>query len=148
MASFEEQLKAIKVKVLARAETVFRASAQDLAAEMVLPGPSKRGPGQGGNMRVDTGFLRNSQVASLTEMPRVDPARTRPEDAKPNSFGDNLNSVNLVIAGAGLGDTIYIGFTASYAAPREAYDQYVALAGQNWRQIVASNVEKAKAANP
>lgn len=107
---------------------VFRESAKRVVEEMLIP------RGAGGNMPVDTGYLRSSVRASTSEMP------TMREGAKPVEGATYMpdGTVNLVIAGAELGETLYVGFTAIYAR-RVNYETgylFVDLAAQKWQQIV------------
>lgn len=116
----------------ARMTAVFRQSAQEVAEQV------KRTRPEGGHMRVDTGFLRASLMASTSQMPSIDPTARPPDDAAPNSFAPTP-TVTLVIAGADIGQTIYLGFTASYARPREYQDGFVRLTAQRWKRIVADS---------
>lgn len=136
--SFEAQVKAFADKAIDKLETIFRASSQDVAKEMSTT------VGNGGNMRVDTGFLRASMLASLSTLPPVDPNGRPASDAPKNSYRYDAEAVNLTIAKATLKDTISIGFTAAYARPREYKDGFVRLAAQNWQTIVSNNVAKVK----
>lgn len=112
-----------------RMTAVFRQSAQEVAEQV------KRTRSEGGHMRVKTGFLRASLMASTSQMPSINPMAKPADDAADNSFGpDPL--VTLVIAGADIGQTIYLGFTAAYARPREYQDGFVRLTAQRWKQIV------------
>ncbi|MFC0368007.1 HK97 gp10 family phage protein [Methylobacterium isbiliense] len=111
---------------------VFRESAQRVIAEAQKP------VAQGGRMRVDTGFLRASGTASLNGLPPA--TRDRPGEG---TFVYNPAAAALVIAGAGIGDTIHFGWTASYARHREygtssqAPDAFMRTAAQQWPAIVA-----------
>ena len=122
----------------ARMTAVFRESAQKVAEEV------KRPRSEGGHMRVDTGFLRSSLMASTSQMPSINPAARPAEDAAPNSYPENAN-VTLVIAGADIGQTIYLGFTASYARHREYQDGFVRLSAQRWKQIVEQSAREIRA---
>lgn len=93
---------------------------------------------KGGNMRVDTGFLRASGQASLDGMP-TGPAR--PADG----MGGGDADVTLTVAKLQLGDTFYFGWTANYARPREYIDGFLRLATQRWQSIVSGVVARAKA---
>lgn len=97
--SFSAQLDAFAMATRARVEAVFKESARRTIslAQSYVP--------------VDTGFLRASVRASLDAMPPIDPG------ARPTLPGYNYDAgdVVLTIAGARLGDTIYAGWTASYA---------------------------------
>ncbi|MCC7253186.1 MAG: hypothetical protein IT540_15085 [Hyphomicrobium sp.] len=85
---------------------VFRDAAQTVANEV------RRPVAAGGNMPVKTGNLRRSLMASTSAMPLV---RTGDDQV----FSDNEEQINLVIAGANIGQTIYLGFQANYARHME-----------------------------
>ncbi len=114
-------------------DAVFKESAQRVIAEAQTP------VGAGGRMRVDTGFLRASGQASTSSMPAIT-ANAMPGAGRGYQYSDG--AVALVIAGASLGQTIYFGYTANYAAAREygargqEPDAFVRTAAQNWKQIV------------
>ena len=103
--SFSAQVGAWAQQTQQRMQAVFRDAAQTVANEVRRPVAS------GGNMPVDTGNLRRSLMASTAAMPQI---RTELE-----GFVDNEGQVTLVIAGARLGETIYLGFQANYAAHME-----------------------------
>lgn len=124
-----------------RTVAVFRESAQRVIAE------GQRVRGEGGRMRIDTGFLRASLMASTSAMPSIS------RDAKPaagGSYAYNSGAVSLVIAGAQLGQTIYAGYSASYAAAREygargqPPDGFVRGAAEKWQAIVAAVAREAQ----
>ncbi len=158
---------------LERAEAIFQASAQALANEVREPGPSvastsaaiEKGLGTGGRgknklqiqgpvgrtgagrMPVDTGNLRRSLMASTAEMPSIKEGK--------EEFTDS--GIEMVIEGAALGSTIYLGFQAAYALRMEygfvgtdslgrTYNQsgfgFVTAAAQRWPQIVAEQEAK------
>ncbi|MFT4076851.1 MAG: hypothetical protein QM647_15100 [Asticcacaulis sp.] len=142
MGSFVDDIEAFIAKAEKRAMAVFHGAAQDVAEQVIRP------VNEGGHMRIDTGFLRGSFMGSLESMPSINPNARPPSDAAKNSFPSNADQINLVIAGAGWNDTIYMGFTASYARPREFKDGFVRLAAQNWDHIVYDNVLKAMKAYP
>jgi hypothetical protein len=85
---------------LGAAEAIFQTAAQTVAHEVVKP------LADGGNMPVQTGNLRRSLMASTAEMPTVKADQT--------TFRDS--GIELVIAGAELGSTVFLGFQAAYAA--------------------------------
>jgi hypothetical protein len=101
--------------------------------------------GAGGNMRVDTGFLRASIRVSLSEMPQIDPGSKPPADAGPGSIPYDENVAVLVIAQAQVGQTIYAGYTASYAPYVENRFGFVRLAAMEWQSIVRDVTQEAKA---
>lgn len=126
-------------KTKARGDAVLRESAQRVIEVMQTPVAG------GGNMPVDTGFLRASLQTSLGE-----PAAAitfNPGKAKV-SYDDG--AVNLVIAGAHLGDTISAVYSANYAIYVEygskggAGRRFVGLAAQQWPAIVAKVSQEAQ----
>lgn len=134
-------------------EMVFRESAEELARqvdaelEMMVYGTRAGGvetalPRRSGYKR--TGFLRASFMASKTAMPLMN--RDKPGHTVPADIGP----VVLVINDAELGETIYLGYTARYAAfvhygargaqPR----QWVMLVAQRWESIVAAKASEVR----
>jgi hypothetical protein len=128
------QIPDIIAKYERRMEAVAKESAQRVAIEV------KR------RTRRRTGFLRASLLASTSGMPMID------RNAKPLSddamYPDDGSQIALVIAGAALDKPIYLGFTASYALPREYYDGMVRLTAQQWPAIVSEVVREAVARIP
>lgn len=118
-----------------RMEKVFKASAQEVISQ------AQTTRAEGGNLRVDTGFLRASGQASTETMPQID-FKARPSVG--GSYAYSASPIALIIASADLGQTIYFGYTASYAGYREMQDGFVRLAAQNWQQIVERVTEEAK----
>jgi len=119
--SFGDQVKDWGEKAERATLAVFRDSSQQLATEANTPRD------RGGNMPVDTGFLRGSMGASLQGMPA--------EGTQPPS---------LVLLQAKLGDSIYMGWTANYAIYMEHKYGFARLAEQNWNSIVDKSVAKVK----
>jgi hypothetical protein len=110
----------------------------------------------GGVVNVQTGFLRASERASTEAMPTID-SKAQPKDGETYSFDEG--QITTVIAGATLGQTIYLGWTAAYAARIEygfngkdslgrEYNQapraFVRLAAEQWQVIVNGVVQEAK----
>ncbi|MGB6080219.1 MAG: HK97 gp10 family phage protein [Xanthobacteraceae bacterium] len=88
---------------------------------------------------VDTGFARASIRASTESMPQINPnAKGKEGAAYPADFGN----VTLTIAGAELGQTIYVGWTAAYMLPlefghsKQAPSGFVRLAAAQWQHTV------------
>ncbi len=129
-------------KVEGAVEAVFKEATQEVVEEMQKP------TGQGGRMRVDTGFLRASLLASSTSMPAIN-ASAKPVDGR--TYASDFAQVEAVIAGADIGDTLYFGYTAAYAGHREygsngqPADGFVRLAAQNWPIIVDRKAAELKA---
>lgn len=113
---------------------VFREATRDLAREVMLP------KDEGGHMPVITGNLRNSLAASTTARPPVRWAK-RGKGAR-NDFPPNEGQLEAVIAGATIGQTLFLGFQAPYAQKAELHDGngFVRLTAQRWSQIVEQAV--------
>ncbi|RVJ51644.1 HK97 gp10 family phage protein [Sinorhizobium meliloti] len=128
-------------KVEGAVEAIFKEATQEVVEEMQRP------VGQGGRMRVDTGFLRASLLASSTSMPAISAAKP----AEGGTYTPDFGQIEAVIAGADIGDTLYFGYTASYAGYREygangqPADGFVRLAAQNWPIIVDRKAAELKA---
>lgn len=179
--SFSASVAKFAEKVPGAVEAVWKDSAQDVVEEMQTVGwsvastrhsidkgeglgkikkdgsrgRSKRafGPvassGAGGNLPVDTGFLRASLLASTSAMPAIN-SNARPVEGKTYDWDES--QIEAVIQGAGLGQTLYFGYTAAYASHVEygangrPPRRFVALAAMNWQQIVNRNAEKVRKA--
>lgn len=126
MARFSAQVSAWTRKCERRQRAVFQTSTQILARNV------RRPVGRGGRMRVDTGFLRASLMASTSAMPQIS-RDARPQDGR--TYAPD-NSVELVLLGLKSGDTLWLGFTAAYAGFRESRDAFVRTEAQRWPQIV------------
>ncbi|RVH27893.1 HK97 gp10 family phage protein [Sinorhizobium meliloti] len=128
-------------KVEGAVEAIFKEATQEVVEEMQRP------VGQGGRMRVDTGFLRASLLASSTSMPAISAAKP----VEGGTYTPDFGQIEAVIAGADVGDTLYFGYTASYAGYREygangqPADGFVRLAAQNWPIIVDRKAAELKA---
>lgn len=97
MASkFGDQVKAFAEKAKQRQLAIFRESAQAVMEDASTP------EGEGGKMPVATGFLRNSAVASTA--------------GPPDGAGGDPS---LVFSGVELGQSVWAGWTASYALRME-----------------------------
>lgn len=139
--SFSAKVSAWVRETKERREAVHKASAQRVVEIMQTP------RGAGGNLRVDTGFLRASLVGLTgTSLP----AQTIKPDGV-EAFSYDGAQINLVIAGADITQPLTFVYTASYARPREygargqAPDRWVALAAQQWPQVVDQVCNEAKA---
>jgi hypothetical protein len=114
-------------------EVVFKESAQELVTQLNALAP------------VDTGFLRASLRASTTAMPVL--SLSNPGGA----FNLDAGEITLVIAGADVGDTIYLGYTANYGAfvhygaNGRPGRPWVDMVAQRWASIVAAKSAEVKA---
>lgn len=124
MARFEDQVTQWTKQTEQRLTSAYRASIQDLVEEAQEP------RGSGGNLPVDTGFLRSTGDAAIDKLPVG-------ESQNPGgSFSWSPETALLVINRAQLGDTVFFGWTAEYATYMENRYGFVRLAIQNWSQIV------------
>lgn len=142
MGTFSAQVGAAVAKRKKLLEAVFKQSVQEIAEIAQTPGPSVFNPGggRGGHMPIgETGFLRASFVATLGAPP---PQR----EASGIAASYDTGPVNLVIAGADVGDTITLAWTAAYARIVHRRYQWSALAAQRWKAVVAGNVKRVEAA--
>lgn len=115
------------------AEAVIKDAAQAMSTSANTP------TSDGGLMRVDTGFLRNSIAAEIGTMPSgesINP-RTAQVGWQPTAIMASINSLKL-------GDVLYIGWTANYAEYREAQDAFMRSAAMNWPFFVNNSVAKLK----
>ena len=128
-------------KVGGAVEAIFKEATHEVVEEMQKPIE------QGGRMRVDTGFLSASLLASSTSMPAIN-ASANPVAG--GTYAADFGQIEAVIVGADIGDTLYFGYTASYAGHREygakqPADGFVRLAAQNWPLIVDRRASELKA---
>lgn len=139
--SFSAQVAAFTEKIPGAVEAVFKESVQEIVSEMQTPIAA------GGRMRVDTGFLRASLMASTASMPAIS-SNKKPVPGQRYAYDDG--SIEAVILGADVSDTIYIGYTAAYAGHREygvngqAPDAFVRSAVQRWDVIVEAKANELK----
>ena len=129
--AFDKQVTAWARKSELRLTQTYRQSVQDLVEEAQEP------RGSGGNMPVDTGFLRSSGDAALDRLPVVPSEPT--EGAAPVW---DAQSALLTIAQAQLGQTVYFGWGAKYSTFMEERYGFVRLAAQRWPQIVNAAARK------
>jgi len=125
---FSGAVKGFVTRTKADVEKVWHEATEELVEQAQLP------ISQGGNMHVETGYLRASLRASLSSLPSPTDGN-RPTEHSKYYYRPGL--VTRVIRSARYGkDTIYLGWTASYAGIREHRDGFMRLAAQNWRSIV------------
>lgn len=130
MTTFSAQIDAWVAKTQARMDAVIKASAQDVIALAQKP------VAKGGNMPVDTGFLRASLQSTLNGTSGL---------TGPESYVFTAGKMKA-------GDVASFGWTANYArhveygARGRPGRHFVGNAALQWQPIVAANVAKAKAA--
>jgi hypothetical protein len=141
--SFAAQVSEWAKAELEREEAIFHEAAQAVANEVRTP------VAEGGRMPLKTGNLRRSLMASTADMPTIREGKTEFQDS----------GIELVIAGSQLGDTVYLGFQAAYAARMNygfvgtdslgrTYNQtgfgFVDAVAQRWPQIVTQAEAKVR----
>lgn len=134
--SFAAQVSDWAKAEIEREEAIFHEAAQTVANDVRLS------VNNGGRMPVKTGNLRRSLMASTSDMPIVHEGKTE--------FSES--AIELIIAGSDLGQTVYLGFQAAYAArlnygfvgtdaAGRTYNQqgygFIDAVSQRWPQIVA-----------
>jgi len=130
--SFSAQISSWVKETRERRDAVYRGSAQRIVEIMQTPRAA------GGNLRIDTGFLRASLTATTGSS--LPPMTFKPDGVE--AFPYDAGPINLVIAGAEISEPITLVYTANYARAREygangqPADRWVALAGQRWPQVV------------
>lgn len=126
MTTFEAAVGEWARKVEGAVDVIFKEACQELVSELNTLVP------------VDTGFLRSSLMASSTAMPVLNQA-----NPGQGAFVPDVGTIELVIAGADAGDTIYLGYTANYGAHvhyganGRPGRPWVSMVAQRWQTIVA-----------
>ena len=96
---------------------------------------------------VDTGFARASLRGSLEAMPQIDPDFHGNAD---QTYNFDFSNIVLLINSAQPGQTIYLGWTASYVQQLEyghsqqAPNGFIGITELEWPSIVQGEIEKAK----
>lgn len=142
---FSAKVDAWTRKSKKRLLVVFQQSVQDVVDIMQTP------VGAGGNMPVDTGFLRASLQAKIGSPPTGFKTKGRLEaGAYRAEVSATQMEYTLTINRAQLGDTIYAVYLANYAYFQEYGSQgrsgrgFVRLAAMQWPRIVQENIRKAR----
>jgi hypothetical protein len=142
--SFSAQIDAWVHKVEGAIEAVFKESVQELVeeADQLLTKMVYEAPPTPNYQR--TGFLRSSLKVSTSSMPLAN----RPQGAPDASY---MAEIEVQIAGAEMGETIFVGWTANYAgfvhygARGAPPKPWVGLVAQRWSSIVADKTKELKA---
>ena len=131
MTSFSEQIAAFNRKAQRRIDAASKTATQETVAQ------AQTVRGRGGRMRVRYGFLRSSLAAAIGRMPSGESENPDNQtfDYTPDQIAATLLRWNPAT------ETLFIGWTANYARPREYRDGFLRGAVENWDQ----NVEKASA---
>lgn len=129
--NFSAQVSDIIKRCEIRTDALIKQSVQEVIED------AQTDTGSGGRMRKDTGFLKASGQISLSGFP------TGPERGSPNAaYQWSAENINVTLAGVKAGDTIWFGWTAAYAGPREFYDGFLSGAVQKWQLIVNKNAAR------
>jgi len=131
--SFSAQVSAIVLKHKELAEIVARESIQRLVDQAQTP------KAKGGNMPVDTGFLRASGQMSYTGMP-TGPTRGREREGEESGVIYPSSDVFTMLAGFSIGVTAFFGWSAAYARKQNLYNGFLDKAVNNWQKIVDATV--------
>lgn len=139
--SFAARVGAFASKTKERMTAVRNAAVEETVAVMQTP------RGKGGNLRLKTGFLRASLMAAVGRANFT--VRKHPGGAGPFPYDEG--QITLILAQAQITDAVEVVYTAEYARPREygargqPGDRWVALAAQQWPQIVADKARELEA---
>lgn len=137
-AQVDKDVAAIKALMLAVRNESIERQVEDMQTPV----------GAGGNLRVDTGFLRSTLRGAIGEANFN--VTYKPTDGAA-AFSYDSAAIVLVIANAELSDPVEVVYTANYALAREfgargqPGDRWVGLASQRWVQNVERVAAEAKA---
>lgn len=115
-------------------ELIFKESCQELVSQLWDLTPK------------DTRFLASSLLASTQAMPALSVKNPDPK----GKFTLDVGQIELVIMGAELGDTIYLGYTANYGAHvhyganGRPGRPWVSMVAQRWQSIVDAKAAQIK----
>jgi len=135
MADFGQQVAAHAERYKKRMRAVAKESVQQTVAIAQQP------RGEGGRMRVDTGFLRASIAGNVGSMPSG-------ESENPGgafNYEGTATSVALLKWNPELGETLYIGWVANYSKYRESQDGFLRGSVELWPRTVNEVAQKVKA---
>lgn len=131
----------------ARQRAVFLDSTQTLFFDVLRP------RAEGGQMRIDTGFLRASAQVSLDNpilRQEENPFSNPPEERGTVRVPFERGPIALTISGADAGNTIFMTFAANYARAREfgtrnsTGDMFVRSNTARWQDIVTASALKVR----
>lgn len=119
MGTFAAQVKNANERSKETLRKIAATAIQDVMSDAQTP------VAMGGNMPVDTGFLRNSLASSLNG----------------SDMGSGPDSYALALAGMKLGDTVRFSWTAEYAAIRHYKPEDFGQGGGMWRDKAAQRFQ-------
>jgi hypothetical protein len=136
MAEFDKQVAAAIKKYQRRLRAVAKESVQKTVqiASTV--------EGDGGRMRVKTGFLWHSVAANIGAIPVGE--SSAPAGTEDNSFTYTGEDVAAALIKWDLKQSLYVGWLANYAIYREYYDGFVKGATERWQETVSAASARAR----
>ena len=137
MSTFSAQVTALTKKYQMQMRATMRGSVQKTVSI------AQKTEEEGGRMHVDTGFLRASIGASTGEMPTGTSINPDPK-ADDVVFQYEGTAVAAALLRWQPGETLYVGWTANYARPREARDGFLKGAVEQWDGTVDLEAAKVK----
>ena len=137
MTSFTLRLKEINREYKLRMQVVLQEATQELVRQVQVT------TGEGGRMRVVTGFLRGSIRGAINQVPMGDSDNPTGRIVNSDASTESI-SVALLKWDPNKGDDFYVGWTANYARFREYHDRFLGLAVQNWDMIVDDTVKSVR----
>lgn len=141
MSDFEKKIS----HFINMTEKKMMAAVKDSIQEVVIDAQTPRA--KGGFMPVDTGFLRNSGVYAINQLPKGETiGRERregeegvlPEYSNPQT-GEELN---VVLASLKPEDIFYFGWSAIYAQKQELYNGFVSRAVSKWKEHLKNSIAR------
>lgn len=137
MGTFSAKVAAMTKKYQMQMRVVAKESAQKTVSM------AQRIDEEGGTMRVDTGFLRASLAADFGKMPSGTSENPYTEKNSVTFEGQAIAAA-IIRWNPGV-ETLFVGWTANYARPREYRDGFLRLAVQQWDQTVKLAAIRVKA---
>jgi len=132
--TFSSDVEKWSDKAMKRYRSTARTAVQETVAEANMV------RGRGGRMRVDTGFLRASGVAAIDRIPS---GQSKNTDNAAFAYNPSDLSVTLLRWNPAT-ETLFYGYVANYAVPREYKDGFLRGAVENWDQHVAKAAKEAE----
>lgn len=136
MASFAAQIEILAARYKKRLRAAAKEAVQQTVELAQLP------TGDGGRMRVVTGFLRASIAGSVGSMPSG--VSVNPNPREKVTYDGEAISAAIAKWNPELGETLFIGWTANYSRPREFHDGFLRGATEKWDGTVSVAALKAR----
>lgn len=141
MGQFSNRIAALNKRYEGRMRAVAARSVQAVVARAQVT------TGQGGRMRIDTGFLRASIQANVGGMPSGETQPRKGAQKGEYPVGEQVAgepvSVTLLRWDPSH-EVLFVGWTANYARHREAQDGFLRGAVEPWDEIVRKVTTRVK----